>query len=169
MSVVALMHPQDAQMMGQVAPAMGQQVIIVQNKSGGPKVFGIIAIVLGGIGVVLNGLNFTADLGDLGGGLVSLYYLLTLLAVVSNGMFVYAGVLLFQYRKSGVWWGFGAVGMQVLSTLVVSLVIASALSDLDPDLGEAMAAFGLIGAAIQGICCSAIVALPLLMNGADLD
>jgi hypothetical protein len=33
------MQPQDAQMMGQVAPAgaMGQQVIIVQNKSGGPE------------------------------------------------------------------------------------------------------------------------------------
>ena len=67
------MQPQDAQMMGQVAPAgaMGQQVIIVQNKSGGPKVFGIIAIILGGIGVILNGMNFTADLGDLGGGYVA--------------------------------------------------------------------------------------------------
>ena len=48
------MQPQDAQMMGQVAPAgaMGQQVIIVQNKSGGPKVFGIIAIILGLLGVL---------------------------------------------------------------------------------------------------------------------
>ena len=48
------MQPQDAQMMGQVAPAgaMGQQVIIVQNKSGGPKVFGIIAILIGGLGVI---------------------------------------------------------------------------------------------------------------------
>ena len=165
------MQPQDAQMMGQVAPAgaMGQQVIIVQNKSGGPKVFGIIAIVLGGIGVILNGLNFTADLGDLGGGYVAFYYILTLAAVASNGMFVYAGLLLFQYRKSGVWWGFGAVGVQVLSTIVISLVIAAALSELDEGLGEAMAAFGLIGAGVQAVCCSAIVALPLLMNGADLD
>ena len=50
------MQPQDAQMMGQVAPAgaMGQQVIIVQNKSGGPKVFGIIAILIGGLGVIMN-------------------------------------------------------------------------------------------------------------------
>ena len=163
------MQPQDAQMMGQVAPGIGQQVIIVQNKSGGPKVFGIIAIVLGGIGVVLNGLNFTADLGDLGGGLVTLYYLLTLLAVVSNGMFVYAGILLFQYRRSGVWWGFGAVGVGVLSTVIISLVIASALSELDESLGEAVAGFGLISAGLQAICCSAVVALPLLMNGADLD
>ena len=126
-------------------------------------------IILGGIGVIWNGMKFTADLGDLGGGFVAFYYILTLAAVVSNGMFVYAGVLLFQYRKSGVWWGFGAVGIQVLSTLIVSLVIASALSDLDEGLGEAMAAFGIIGAAMQGICCSAIVALPLLMNGADLE
>jgi len=165
------MQPQDAQMMGQVAPAgaMGQQVIIVQNKSGGPKVFGIIAIVLGGIGVILNGLNFTADLGDLGGGLVALYYILTLLGVVSNGMFVYAGILLFQYRKSGVWWGFGAVGVGVLSTVIISLVIASALSELDEGLGEAVAGFGLISAGLQAVCCSAVVALPLLMNGADLD
>ena len=53
-SVVICMQPQDAQMMGQVAPAgaMGQQVIIVQNKSGGPKVFGIIAIILGLLGVL---------------------------------------------------------------------------------------------------------------------
>ena len=132
------MQPQDAQMMGQVAPAgaMGQQVIIVQNKSGGPKVFGIIAIILGGIGVVLNGLNLTADLGDLGGGYVAFYYILTLAAVASNGMFAYAGILLLQYRKSGVWWGFGAVGIQVLSTVIISLVIASALSELDEGLGK---------------------------------
>lgn len=166
-----IMQPQEAQMMGQVsaAPAMGQQVIIVQNKSGGPKVFGIIAILFGGLGVIFNGLNFTADLGDLGGGYVALYYILTFMAVASSGMFAYAGILLMQYRRSGVWWGFGSVGVGVLSTVIVSLVIASALSDLDETLGEAVAGFGLISAAIQAICCSMIVALPLLMNGADLE
>ena len=165
------MQPQDAQMMGQVAPAgaMGQQVIIVQNKSGGPKVFGIVAIILGGLGVIGNGMNLTADLGDLSGGYVAFYYILILSAVASNGMFAYAGILLFQYRKSGVWWGFGAVGIQVLSTVIISLVIASALSDLDKELGEAMAGIGLILAGIQAVCCSMVVALPLLMNGADLE
>ncbi len=166
------MQPQDAQMMGQVAPgagAMGQQVIIVQNKSGGPKIFGIVAVILGGLGVIFNGMNFTADLGDLGGGYVAMFYILTALAVASNGMFAYAGVLLFQYKKSGVWWGFGAVGIGVMSTVIVSLFIANALSDLDEDLGEAVAGIGLISAGIQAVCCSMVVALPLLMNGADLD
>jgi hypothetical protein len=121
------------------------------------------------VGVIVNGMNFTADLGDLGGGFVAFYYILTLSAVASNGMFAYAGVLLFQYRKSGVWWGFGAVGIQVLSTVVISLVIASALGDLNKELGEAMAGIGLVFAGIQAICCSMVVALPLLMNGADLD
>ncbi|MDE0869398.1 MAG: hypothetical protein OSA21_03695, partial [Candidatus Poseidoniaceae archaeon] len=40
--------------MGQVAPAaaMGQQVIIMQNRSGGPKVFGIVAIICGVLGAL---------------------------------------------------------------------------------------------------------------------
>jgi len=46
------MQPQDAQMMGQVAPAgaMGQQVIIVQNKGSGPGFLGILAILCGLLG-----------------------------------------------------------------------------------------------------------------------
>ena len=32
-----------------------------------------------------------------------------------------------------------------------------------------MATLGLIMVGIQAVCCSLIVALPLLMNGADLD
>ena len=57
------MQPQDAQMMGQVAPAgaMGQQVIIVQNKSGGPKVFGIVAIILGALGILGGLMSFGDD------------------------------------------------------------------------------------------------------------
>ena len=90
------MQPQDAQMMGQVAPAgaMGQQVIIVQNKSGGPKVFGIIAIILGGLGVLGGMLNLTTDLEGLGGGIKTMYYITTLMGLASSGLFAYAGVLL---------------------------------------------------------------------------
>ncbi|MBT7987830.1 MAG: hypothetical protein HN689_06270 [Euryarchaeota archaeon] len=165
------MQPQDAQMMGQVAPAgaMGQQVIIVQNKSGGPKVFGIVAIIFGGLGVIFGLLNFGTDLGELGGGYVALFYVLTAMGIASSGIFAYAGVLLWQYKKSGVWWGFGSIGIAVLSGLIQTFVVASALSDLDETLGEAAAGFGLILVGIQAVCCSMVVALPLLMNGADLD
>ena len=71
------MQPQDAQMMGQVAPAgaMGQQVIIVQNKSGGPKVFGIVAIILGALGVIGGLLGFGDDTEYLSGTGKMVFYL----------------------------------------------------------------------------------------------
>ncbi len=154
----------DAQMMGQVAPA-GQQIIVVQNKSGGPKVFGIIAIILGVLGV--------------GGGLMgignwdgALWIVTGILDIASAGLFAYAGFLLFQYQKKGVWMGFAAVGVTVLSGLLFWLVVAADVSD-GTDAGDAAGGFiaglGMIIVGIQAVCCSACVALPLMMNGADLD
>jgi len=166
------MQPQDAQMMGQVAPAgaMGQQVIIVQNKSGGPKVFGIVAIILGGLGVLGSMMNMTTDLEGLGGSIKAMYYVTTLMGLASAGLFAYAGVLLMQYKKAGVWWGFGAVGITVLSGLIQTFFIASEFEDaLGEDAGGFMATLGLIMVGIQAVCCSMVVALPLLMNGADLE
>ena len=130
-ALVAIMQPQDAQMMGQVAPAgaMGQQVIIVQNKSGGPKVFGIIAILFGGLGVLGSMLNLTTDLEGLDGGVKAVYYVTTLMGLASAGLFAWAGVLLIQYKRAGVWWGFGAVGITVLSGLIQTFFVASAFED----------------------------------------
>ena len=159
------MQPQQAQMMGQVAPAgsMGQQVIIVQNRSGGPKVFGIIAILLGGLGIVTG----IADVGTWDGGL---WIFTGLMGLASSGLFIWAGVLLVQYQRKGVWIGFGSVGINVISGLVFTLVVASEASDaLGDDAGGFLASFGLALVGIQAVCCSAIVALPLLMNGADLE
>jgi len=166
------MQPQDAQMMGQVAPAgaMGQQVIIVQNKSGGPKVFGILAVILGGLGILGSLMNFGTDLEGFGGGIKTMFYVTTLMSLASAGLFAWAGVLLFQYKKSGVWYGFGAVGITVLSGLIQTFVIAAEFEDvLGEDAGGFMASLGLIMVGIQAVCCSMVVALPLLMNGADLE
>ena len=91
------MQPQDAQMMGQVAPAMGQQVIIVQNKSGGPKVFGIVAVIFGLLGILSSVQMIMAVEGEL------LAVLIFGLGAVSWGVFCWAGILLFQYQKKGVW------------------------------------------------------------------
>ena len=159
------MQPQEAQMMGQVAPAgaMGQQVIIVQNKSGGPKVFGIVAILLGGLGLI----SQVMGIGDWDG---ALWILTGLTGLASSGLFIWAGVLLMQYQRKGVWVGFGSVGVQVVSGLVFTLVVASEASDaLGDDAGGFFASLGLAIVGIQAVCCSAVVALPLLMNGADLE
>ena len=166
------MQPQDAQMMGQVAPAgaMGQQVIIVQNKSGGPKVFGIVAILLGGIGLIAGFMSFGTDTEGFGGTAKIMVYLTALMNVGSSGLFAYAGVLLMKYQRMGVWVGFGAVGIAVLSTVINVLVVAKEIQDVfGDDAGGFVAGFGMIFAGIQAICCSMIIVLPLLMNGADLE
>ena len=159
------MQPQEAQMMGQVAPAgaMGQQVIIVQNKSGGPKVFGILAILLGGLGLITG----VMEIGNWDGGL---WIFTGLMGLAASGLFAWAGVLLMQYQRKGVWVGFGSVGVQVVSGLVFTLVVASEASEaLGDDAGGFFASLGLAIVGIQAVCCSAVVALPLLMNGADLE
>ncbi len=166
------MQPQDAQMMGQVAPAgaMGQQVIIVQNKSGGPKVFGIVAILLGGLGVIFGLMSFGTDTEGFGGTAKLVVYLTALMNVASSGLFVYAGLLLMKYQRKGVWMGFGAVGIAVASTVINVLIVAKETADVfGDDAGGFVAGFGMIYAGIQAICCSMIIALPLLMNGADLE
>ena len=160
------MQPQDAQMMGQVAPAgaMGQQVIIVQNKSGGPKVFGIVAILLGGLGVIMG----VTGIGEWDG---ALWALTGITSIISSGLFVWAGVLLMQYQRKGVWVGFGSVAVQVLGQLIFWLVVAAEAADEtgSEDVGGFLAGFGMIMVGIQAICCSMVIALPLLMNGADLE
>ena len=165
------MQPQDAQMMGQVAPAgVGQQVIIVNNKSGGPKVFGILAILIGGLGVLASGLNLTTDLEGLSSGTKGLYYFTTFMSLASAGMFTYAGVLLMKYQRKGVWFGFGAIGITVLSGLINTFVIAKEFEDvLGEEAGGIVATLGLVLVGIQAVCCSLTVSLPLLMNGADLE
>ena len=164
------MQPQDAQMMGQVAPGIGQQVIIVQNKSGGPKVFGIIAIILGALGLLGGVMSLGDDTDYLSGTGVVIFYLTGLMSVASSAVFIWAGVLLMQYKRKGVWIGFGAVGLAVASSLVNTLYIASEFQDaFGDDAGGFVAQLGLIFTGIQAICCSMVIALPLLMNGADLE
>ena len=160
------MQPQEAQMMGQVAPAgaMGQQVIIVQNKSGGPKVFGIVAILLGGLGLI----SQVTSIGEWDG---ALWILTGLTGLASSGLFIWAGVLLLQYQRKGVWVGFGSVAVSVVGQLIFWLVVAAEAADEtgSEDVGGFLAGFGLIMVGIQAICCSMVIALPLLMNGADLE
>lgn len=148
----------EAQVMGQVAP-MGQQVIVVREKSGGPKIFGILAVILGGLGVLSGVMN----IGEWDGGL---WIVTGALGIISAGMFAYAGVLIFQYQKKGVWMGLGSVGVSILGDLIFTFVVASELGD---EVGGLVAGFGMIMIGIKAVCCTGIVALPLMMNGADLD
>ena len=145
-------------------------MIIVHNKSGGPKVFGIVAILLGGLGVIFGLMSFGDDTEYLSGTGKIVFTITGLMSVAGSGLFVYAGLLLMKYQRKGVWIGFGSVGIAVTSSLINSLYIAKEFQDaFGDDAGGFVASLGLIFTGVQAICCSMIIALPLLMNGADLE
>ena len=160
------MQPQDAQpqqqIMGQVAPAaaMGQQVIIMQNRSGGPKVFGIVAIICGVLGALGSINMITTFEGEM------IANLIFGLGLISWIVFCWAGVLLCQYKRKGVWIGFLSVAIGSLSTALPWLLLEAAT---DGAGGGFLAGFGAILGGIQAVCCSMVIVLPLIMNGADLE
>ena len=166
---------------GEATSAPATTTIVYANqKSGGPRVFGALAMLLGGIGVIMALLDL-ASAGDnieLWGADETSYswcfYVSPLLAAVSGGLFAYAGFLLWNYKRKGVWMGFGAVGINVLDGVLGSVLIGMITEEVGEaagveGLGGLLAGAGLVFTAIGAVCCGLIVALPLLMNGNDLD
>ena len=97
-----------------------------------------------------------------------------MLGLAAAAIFTYAGFLLWNYKKKGVWFGFGAVGVNVIDGVLGSIVLGLVADEVGDaigaeGLGGLAASVGLVGTAIGAVCCGAIVALPLLMNGNDLD
>ena len=166
------------------APA-GTTIVYANQKSGGPRVFGALAMLLGGLGVImaLLGIAGAGESIDSVNNLMAAgettsygwwFYVNPLLSAVSSGLFAYAGFLLWNYKKKGVWMGFGAVGINVLDGILGSVLIGMITDEVGEaagveGLGGIMAGAGLVFTAIGAVCCGLIVALPLLMNGNDLD
>ena len=161
-------------------PPSSTTIVYANQKSGGPRVFGALAMLLGALGVVMALIELIGA-GDniaMWGADETAYsfwfYVSPLLGIASSGLFVYAGFLLWNYKKKGVWVGFGAVGVNVLDGVLGSIIIGMITDEVGEaagleGLGGLMAGAGLVFTAIGAVCCGLIVALPLLMNGNDLD
>jgi len=141
------------------APA-GTTIVYANQKSGGPRVFGAIAIVFGIMGIVGNVQIMLTVSGE------PLALLFFGLGAIANGLFIWAGVLLWQYKKKGVWVGFGSVAVSSLTLALPFILLEGALGG---EGGGILASFGILLAGINAVCCGLVVALPLLMNGNDLE
>ena len=141
------------------APA-GTTIVYANQKSGGPRVFGAIAVVFGILGIVGN-VQTMISLSEepLAVGFFGL-------GAIANGLFIWAGVLLWQYKKKGVWVGFGSVAVSSLTWALPFILLEGALGG---DAGGFIASIGIVIAGLNAVCCGLVVALPLLMNGNDLD
>lgn len=157
-------------------PPSSTTIVYANQKSGGPRVFGALAMLLGALGVVaaLFELIGAGDNIAMWGADETAYsfwfYVSPLLGIASSGLFVYAGFLLWNYKKKGVWMGFGAVGINVVDGVLASILLGMIGAETGLDgAGGFLASLGLAATAISAVCCGLIVALPLLMNGNDLD
>ena len=102
------------------------------------------------------------------------FYVSPLMSIAAGSVISYAGFLLWNYKKRGVWIGFGAVGIYVLQGILQSVIIGMVIEEVGETagvdgLGGLVAGAGIVFTAIGAVCCLLIVALPLLMNGNDLD
>ena len=157
------------------APA-GTTIVYANQKSGGPRVFGALAMLLGGIGAIMALLDL-ASAGEnieLWGADETSYsfwfYVSPLLAAASSALFAYAGFLLWNYKKKGVWMGFGAVAVNAVDGVIGSILLGMIGEETGLEgAGGFLASLGLAATAISAVCCGLIVALPLLMTGNDLD
>lgn len=161
-------------------PPSSTTIVYANQKSGGPRVFGALAMLLGGIGVIMALLDLTSageNIEIFSADETSYsfwFYVSPILGVASAGLFAYAGFLLWNYKKKGVWMGFGAVGINVVDGVLGSIILGMITDEVGEaagveGLGGLLAGAGLVFTAIGAVCCGLIVALPLLMNGNDLD
>ena len=167
------------------APA-GTTIVYANQKSGGPRVFGALAMLIGGIGVIFALLaiagagtaieNVNSQISD---GTTSYgwwFYVTPLLSAASSGLFAYAGFLLWNYKRQGVWMGFGSVAVWTVNGVIDSIIQGwiedetdLGFNDLVGLSGGELTSVGIAGTLLGAVCCGLIVALPLLMNGNDLD
>jgi len=178
----------EAVMMGNVSEqpsVLGQQmgmpgqVIMVQQPSSAAKVIGILAIILGCIGVLF-GLKPIVD--SLSYSSVAIPLVIAILGLVGNAAFILGGYWMTNYQRRGVQLVLLAV-IVGFSTMAGSVLILDDLmqeeldngnmtqEDYDATLGI-MAILGAAVMAISAVCygiCGLIVAIPLMSANGGLD
>ena len=101
------------------------------------------------------------------------FYVDPIFGIASAALFAYAGFLLWNYKKKGVWMGLGAVGINTVNGVLGSVIIGMITEEVGEGrprwLRGIVASGGILLTVLGAVCCGLIVLLPLFMNGNDLD
>lgn len=161
-------------------PPATTTIVYANQKSGGPRVFGALAMLFGGLGVI----GSLFEIGSAGDTIRMFsadetsysfwFYVDPILGIASSALFAYAGFLLWNYKKKGVWMGLGAVGINTVNGVLGSVIIGMITEEVGDaagldGFGAIVASGGILLTVLGAVCCGLIVLLPLFMNGNDLD
>jgi len=151
-----------------------------RQKSPMPQVFGILAVIISVLGVLLNLLGLLAIptelelYGEIGQNttLFTVWtYLEPIIGIIVAVIFGYAGVELYNYKKKAIFIGLGAVALNVVSGLIASYVAMEFQAELadSAEWGQLAGGVGAIFTLICNACCGMILVLPLLISPQDLE
>ena len=169
--------PQPQQIIIDPNTGLPQTVIIIQEPSGGPKVVGILVILLG-VFSILGEVICISDTLEFGGYFIAM-------SIVNVGLsagFIAGGIMITNYQKRGVHLSLvmvaisaviGIAAIMMMPDIIDDLVEEEGLTDEEREDVEAYsgAIMGL-GAIFVVICngiCGLIIAIPLMISNNGLD
>ena len=169
--------PQPQQIIIDPNTGLPQNVIVIQEPSGGPKVVGILVIIYG-VFSILGEVISIGDTLDFGGFFIAM----SLVNVGLSAGFIAGGIMMTNYQKRGVHLSLILVAISTIVGIVAIMMMPDIIDDLaeEEDLTaeerEGLEAYtGTImglGAIFVVICngiCGLIIAIPLMISDNGLD
>lgn len=151
--------------------------VIGRSKSSGPKIFGIIAIMMAVISTLFNfygllSVESTLDNYEQIGIDVTMsiniwVYISSVVGIIYSIIFGYAGLQLYNYQKKSIFIGLAAVGISLASGIIGSVIMGDMTQN--DEIGGILTGIGIFTNIICNVCCGLVILMPLLINGEDLE
>ena len=172
-------NPPTAHISGNPVSGFTAPYVIGRSKSSGPKIFGVIAIIIAIFGTLYNfyfllSIESTLDNYEKVGIDVSSYmsiwtYITPFIGIISSIIYGYAGLQLYNYQKKSIFIALATVGISLASGIIGSVIMADSLTQGNDELGGIFAGVGIVTTIVWNSCCGFAILMPLLINGEDLE
>lgn len=169
--------PQPQQIVINPNTGLPDNVIIIQEPSGAPKVIGILVILWGALNILgeLIGIGDTLDLGGY-------FIIMSLVNVGISAGLISGGIMMTNYQKRGVQLSLVMIVISAIVALVAMMMMPDILDDIAEeenlsaeerdDLEQYSGTIMGIGAVLVVVCngiCGLIIAIPLMISDNGLD